>query len=106
MKALMIAALLCCVATAAQAETALALRERCTGMTGIANAGMCKSSVGGIVDDFKADPAYCVPKDAERAQTLAIVQKYLTDHPEDMHLTSTEVIGKAMAAAYPCPAKP
>lgn len=106
MKSLYIAIALCCVATAAQAETALALRQRCTGMTGIANASMCRTSIGGTVSGLMDDPTYCIPKDLSKQTSLTVVQDYLRTHDEDMHLTSTEVIGKAMAAAYPCPAKP
>jgi hypothetical protein len=100
---LALAALLCVVASAAQAETALAFRSRCTGMTGKANAGMCKTTVGAAVSDLKDNPAYCVPKDLNSTAALPIVQTYLAGHPDVTNLSATEVIAKAMADAYPCP---
>jgi hypothetical protein len=110
MKALALtAAVMICglaAAPAARAETAGVLKARCTGMTGIANASMCKTAVGGIVNGLRDDPAYCIPKDADNAANLPIVQKYLLAHPDESKLGSEEVVGKAMAQAYPCPAKP
>jgi len=100
------AVLLAVAAVPAHAETALSLKGRCTGMTGIANASMCKSQVGGMVNTLRDDPAYCIPKDADNATVFPVVQKYLLAHPEDAHLTANEVVGKAMTEAYPCPAKP
>lgn len=91
--------------TAAQAEPALQFRSRCTGLTGAANASLCRSTVSGVVSTLKDDPAYCIPKDADNRQSLTIVQDYVKAHPEEMNLTTAEVIGKAMAGAYPC-AKP
>ena len=100
------ALLLCGLATAAHAETTLSLKQRCTGMTGIANASMCRSSVNAVVGTLKDNPAYCIAKDADGAANLKLVQAFLLAHPEDGKLPSDEVIGKAMAEAYPCPAKP
>jgi len=106
MKALYLSIALIFVATAAKAETARELRSRCTGMTGAVNASMCRGSVGGIVNDLRDDPAYCIPKDLSNAQALETVQKYLLSHPTDMSLSARDEVGKAMADAYPCPAKP
>jgi hypothetical protein len=107
MRYLLAAAVLCCVATAAQAETALALRQRCTGMTGIANASMCRNTVGAVVSDMRDNAAtYCLPADLDKPTALGVVQTFLKDHPEEMHLAATDAITKALAAAYPCPAKP
>ncbi len=109
MKALYLsAAILCGLAatSAAHAETALQLHARCTGMTGVANASGCRTQVGGAVKELIDNPAYCVPKDIGNQTALNLVQAYMKDHPEDLHLSSSELIGKAVAAAYPCPAKP
>lgn len=100
------ATLLCVVATAAQAETAQAFRSRCTGMTGKANASMCKATVGAAVSDLKENAAYCVPKDLNSTAALPVVQTYLSAHPDIAKLSADDVIAKAMADAYPCPAKP
>ena len=94
------------VAPAAHAETARSLKSGCTGMTGIANASLCKMQIGGMVNGLRDNPGYCIPKDADNAVVVPIVQKYLTAHPEDWALSAEEVVGKAMTEAYPCPAKP
>ena len=104
MKALSLfaAILVCGFAATAHAETAAALKSRCTGMTGIANASMCRTSIGGIVSGLRDNPAYCIPADANNAANLPIVQKYLLAHPDALKLSADEIVGKAMAEAYPC----
>jgi hypothetical protein len=106
MKALYLSIALIFVATAAQAESARELRSRCTGMTGVANAFMCRTTVGGVLGTLKDDPAYCIPKDVNNSVALTIVQKYLLSQPGDVSLSASEEIARAMADAYPCPAKP
>jgi hypothetical protein len=93
-------------APAAHAESARELKDRCTGMTGIVNASECKASVGGSVNALRDDPVYCIPKDLDNKTALGVVQKYLPAHPADWSLTGHEAVAKAMAEAYPCPAKP
>ncbi|HWD25795.1 MAG TPA: Rap1a/Tai family immunity protein [Rhizomicrobium sp.] len=102
------AAALCTLLLAlpAQAESGGDLKGRCTGMTGMVNATECKASVGGAVSALKDDPAYCVPKDLGNKDALAVVQKYLPAHQEVWSLGAHEAIAKAIADAYPCPAKP
>ncbi len=106
MKALYVSIALIFVATAAQAESVRDLRSRCTGMTGIANASMCRTSVGGAVSTLRDDPAYCIPTEVNSGAALSLVQKYLIAHPADLGPSASDEIGKALAEAYPCPAKP
>jgi len=106
MRTLYIAAALIFAATAAHAETARELRNRCTGMTGLANVSMCRTTVGSAVNTFRDDPTYCIPKDLEGSQALATVKTYLLAHPGDFTQPANDEIGKAMAEAYPCSAKP
>ena len=90
----------------AQAESGSDLKSRCTGLTGLANASECKAQVGGAVGALKDDAAYCVPKDLSNKDALAMVQKYLLAHPEAGTIGAHDAIAKAVADAYPCPAKP
>lgn len=92
--------------SAVHAETARSLKSSCTGMTGVANASGCKTKIGALVNDLRTNPAYCIPKEADNATVTPIVQKYLLAHPEEWQLEASEVVGKAMTEAYPCPAKP
>ncbi len=98
-------ALLCTLP--AQAETGRDLKGRCTGMTGMVNASECKSSVGGAVNALKDNAAYCVPKDLSNKDALTMVQAYLNKAPAEVLLLGAhDTIAKAVADAYPCPAKP
>ena len=99
-----VVALLC--ALPAQAETGRDLKSHCTGLTGEANASGCKGMVGGMVNALKDDPAYCVPKDLSNNDALVMVRKYLLAHEEVWSLGARDAVAKAVADAYPCPAKP
>jgi Rap1a immunity proteins len=46
---------------------------------------------------------YCTPKTVTNGQIQQVVTKYLNEHPEDLHIDASLLIGKALTAAYPCP---
>ena len=105
MKALALAAAVLIVATAAHAETARELRNACTGMSAKGNASMCFGKIAGLVNGLRDNPAYCIPKETTNRTVVPAVQKYLEDHPENTTITADDVVGKALAASYPCLAK-
>jgi hypothetical protein len=44
----------------------------------------------------------CQPDDVTADQLIAIVKKYLRDHPDQLHKTAAELIFNAYAKAFPC----
>jgi hypothetical protein len=48
---------------------------------------------------------YCYPPNSTRGQTIAIVEKFLSENPEKWAMSSDTLIIVALARAYPCPKK-
>ena len=48
------------------------------------------------------DPPFCVPNDVTLGQRVAVVVKYIDEHPEDMHLEFFLLASEALRAAWPC----
>ncbi len=47
-------------------------------------------------------PNLCIPHNAINKQVVEVVRKYLKDHPEELHLLGSELVKKALPAAWPC----
>ena len=45
---------------------------------------------------------FCKPDDVDRYQLLALVKKYMADHPEQMDFAAAGIIYDALTQAYPC----
>jgi Rap1a immunity proteins len=74
----------------------------------------CLSYVRGFVDGMFMGGAvaaqfagqYCPPKDGiDAIQARLIIEKYLRDHPENLHIEVGLLAGTALMAAFPCPPK-
>jgi len=51
------------------------------------------------------DVVWCVPEGADgisASQHVAVVQKYLRDHPEKLHRPAEELVAEALNQAFPC----
>ena len=44
----------------------------------------------------------CLPEGVTTGQLVRIVQKYLNDNPQDLHLSDTYLIWFSLRQAYPC----
>ncbi len=44
----------------------------------------------------------CFPNEVERGQLVAIVKKYLSKHPEQLHDAGLAIVALALAQAFPC----
>jgi hypothetical protein len=53
----------------------------------------------------KAAP-YCLPEGVTGDQLIRIVQKYLADHPENLHYVAYGEVYLAITKAFPCSATP
>ena len=72
----------------------------------------CIAYVRGFVDGMtlgyltgkKSPLLYCPPRDGIAAdQARLLVQKYLRDHPESLHLEAGNLAANALTEAFPCP---
>ena len=55
-----------------------------------------------VVDAFDEQHEVCIPKTATMGQKIAVVVKYIDEHPEDMHLEFMFLAHEALAKAWPC----
>lgn len=89
------------------------LRKFCTGQS--IDKLICKSYIEGVIETFYfADRTLektrlgsaiftCVPSDASEDAQEAVVERYVTEHPEKDKYSAVSVIGSALTEAYPCP---
>lgn len=64
--------------------------------------GMCIGYVVGVMSVMDYINALCLPFNSTHAQATLVVQKYLSDHPERLHLNANELVIDALQEAFPC----
>ena len=47
-------------------------------------------------------PVSCPPAGTTPTQARLIVEKYMRDHPEDLHLPAQDIVFAAAGPAFPC----
>jgi hypothetical protein len=52
---------------------------------------------------FNKQANVCPPQESNGAQILAIVEKYMKDHPEVWHYRAQPLIAAALRESFPCP---
>jgi hypothetical protein len=57
-----------------------------------------------VADGFldAAQKAYCLPPGLTAGQTILITNKFMNEHPEDLHRSAAEIVGRALYVAYAC----
>jgi hypothetical protein len=58
----------------------------------------------GVMDSILAvnSNAFCIPAGVNAQQAGKVVRKYLSDHPEKLHLSAAVIVFEAMAQAFSC----
>ncbi|RLJ67597.1 Rap1a/Tai family immunity protein [Sulfurisoma sediminicola] len=46
---------------------------------------------------------FCAPGNATQEQVVRVIEKWLTEHPEQLHLAAERLIPTALRDAFPCP---
>lgn len=86
-------------------------KEYCEFGLNIPKGALCRGYLIGTLDSIRTlgedvgHSMFCQPVEAEPEQLIAIVQKYLADHPERLHLRASGLIMNSMIEAFPCPKK-
>ena len=65
--------------------------------------GMCIGYTVGVMSVMEYIDVLCLPVKVTHAQATLVVQKYLSDHPEKLHLNAEELVIDALQEAFPCP---
>lgn len=64
--------------------------------------GMCIGYVVGVMSVMEYINVLCLPDKSTHSQATLVVQKYLSDHPEKLHLNAEGLVIDALQEAFPC----
>jgi hypothetical protein len=78
-------------------ETGNDLIEQCS-----QNQAFCLGYVAGVADALSASGAICAPKPVTVGQDVAIVMKYLNDHPERRRYSASSLAAVALGEQFAC----
>ncbi|MGB5180049.1 MAG: Rap1a/Tai family immunity protein [Gammaproteobacteria bacterium] len=68
--------------------------------------GMCIGYVVGVMSVVKNMKYFCFPYKSTHSQATLVVKKYLSGHPEKLHLDADGLVLEALIEAFPCPESP
>jgi hypothetical protein len=68
--------------------------------------GMCIGYVVGVMSVVEYTHYYCRPVKSTHSQATLVVRKYLSEHPEKLHLDADGLVLDALIEAFPCPKSP
>ena len=72
--------------------------------------GSCSGYLMGVAD-VMAQPEWpyptkaCFPDEVVRGQLIAIVKKYISNHPDLLQSPALDIVAAAFAQAFPCPTR-
>jgi len=67
----------------------------------IMNMGMLAGYIRGVEDSMQGY-RFCIPPQATFGQREALIDKYVQEHPEELHNGATTLIVQALQPVYPC----
>ena len=68
--------------------------------------GMCIGYVVGVMSVVEYTNYFCRPDKSTHSQATLVVKKYLSEHPEKLHLDADGLVLHALIEAFPCPELP
>jgi hypothetical protein len=92
-------------------ESGNQLYEHCAGpqKNSALEQGICGGYITGVSDaqetiggTIPAAHIVCVPQEVTVAQEMAIVTRYLEDHPEKRHYSAASLVLSALLVSFPC----
>lgn len=64
--------------------------------------GFIDGAISGLVIGYSSAPIFCIPDSGNLGQFERIVEKYLKEHPEELHEPAAGIVGYAVVEAFPC----
>ena len=107
--------LLCPASIFAQGDGSSSSRDYLTGnklyeICTSTSSELCLGYVMGASDALNLSTSkqniFCLPTSVTAHQELAVVIKYLRDHPDPWHYSAASDVGVALAMAFPCKEQP
>jgi len=68
--------------------------------------GMCIGYVVGVMSVVEYTNYFCRPVKSTHSQVTLVVKKYLSEHPEKLHLDADGLVLEALMEAFPCAESP
>ena len=91
----------------AQVLTGMELQQRCSNPKGSAESLHCAAYMLGFLDGYEfslhtAQKAFCLPRGVTLGQARLITEKFMSEHPEELHMSAPAIIVRALNIAYAC----
>ena len=80
-------------------------KKTCTQESDEYVATICSSFVIGVAQAGISNRIICTPENVTNGQALAVVTKYMNDHPENLHVGASDLVVASLMEAFPCPQK-
>ena len=86
------------------------LARDCSASQNYFSYGSCSGYLMGVAD-MMARPEWpyptkaCFPDEVGRGQLVAIVKKYVANHPDQLQAPALDIVAAALAQAFPCPTR-
>ena len=93
------------VASEFEGMSGASLKKICTSYIDVpsnTSDGMCVGYVTGVMSVMEYINVLCFPVNATHSQATLVVQKYLSIHPEKLHINAEELVFDALQEAFPC----
>jgi len=84
-------------------DTGKSLLGSCDGAD-LTKQALCLGTISGYADMLQALKMICLDNNVNRRQTVMVVLKFLSDHPEDIDKTAPSLALAALTKAFPCSA--
>ena len=68
--------------------------------------GMCIGYVVGVMSVVEYTKYFCLPSKSTHSQATLVVKKYLSEHPEKLHLDADGLVLEGLIEAFPCAKSP
>jgi len=68
-----------------------------------AEIGLCLGYVRGAGDAFNAMGQFCLPAQSTVDQWVAVIYRWMEQHPERRHESQLDIVRTALSEAFPCP---
>ena len=88
----------------AEAPTGMELQQWCSNPKGSTESFECAVYMRGFLDGYgsTAQKAFCFPRDFTVGQARLITNKFMSEHPEELHKCAPAIIVRALHIAFAC----
>jgi hypothetical protein len=81
------------------------LQQWCSNPKNSSESLICTAYMAGFLDGlYQADAqkAFCFPRGFTVGQARLIIEKFMSEHPEELHKGASAISARALLIAYPC----